>query len=200
MTMSWSLTMQQCTSNELTMRFLPDICQRILHAPGESPSWPRMTAVLSCTTLMDSHRRQRFLWNLDTMPMESHTHYTFLMGMRRRAGSREWPRLFGNKDLRPNPNCKLNARDSIVHPVKPDAAVTDSVMILDPTFYFLPFSLIYSTLSVTYSPLVSLRTTRTTTRSPDKSPDGSPDHSAVRYHMPSLCSPQHFTASLFNPL
>jgi len=58
--------------------------------------------------------------------MESHTHYTFLMGMRRQAGSREWPRLFGNEDLRLNPNCKPNARDSIVHLVKPDAAVANS--------------------------------------------------------------------------
>ena len=30
------------------------------------------------------------------------------------------------EDLRPNPSCKLNARDSIVCLVKPDAAVADS--------------------------------------------------------------------------
>ena len=64
-------------------------------------------------------------------------------------------------------------------------------------FYFPPF---ISALSVTRSPLVPSRAARTATKSLDKSPDGSPDHSAVRYHMPSLCSPQHSTASPFNPL
>jgi len=69
---------------------------------------------------------------------------------------------------------------------------------LPPIFrYFLPF---YSMLSVTHSPLIPSRAARTATKSPDKSPDGSPDHSAVRYHMPSLRSPQHSAASLFNPL
>jgi len=63
--------------------------------------------------------------------------------------------------------------------------------------HFPPF---YSALSVTHSPLVLLRAAQTATKSPDKSPDGSPDHSAVDYHMPSLCSPQHSAASPFNPL
>ena len=75
-----------------------------------------------------------------------------------------------------------------------------SVMILGPTTNFLLFSAIYSALLVTCSPLVPLRAAWTATESPDKSPDGSPDHSAVRYHMPSLRSPQHSAASLFNPL
>jgi len=74
------------------------------------------------------------------------------------------------------------------------------VMILGPTTNFPLFSAIYSMLSVTHSPLVPSRAARTTTESPDKSPDGPPDHSAVRYHMPSLRSPQHSTASTFNPL
>ena len=68
------------------------------------------------------------------------------------------------------------------------------------SFIFHHFSTIYSALSVTRSPLVPLCTARTATKSPDKSPDGSPDHSAVRYHMPSLCSPQHSAVFLFNPL
>jgi len=69
---------------------------------------------------------------------------------------------------------------------------------LPPIFrYFPPF---YSTLSVTHSPLVPSRAARTATKSPDKSPDGSPDYSAVRYHMPSLRSPQYSAVSLFNPL
>jgi len=69
---------------------------------------------------------------------------------------------------------------------------------LPPIFhYFPPF---ISALSVTCSPLVPSCATRTTTKSPDKSPDGSPDYSAVRYHMPSLHSPQHSAVSLFNPL
>jgi len=62
--------------------------------------------------------------------------------------------------------------------------------------YFLPF---YFAFLVTCSPLVPSHAAQTATKSPDKSPDGSPDHSAVRYHMPSLCSPQHSTASPFNP-
>jgi len=66
-----------------------------------------------------------------------------------------------------------------------------------PIFHFPPF---YSVLSVTRSPLVPLRATWTTTQSPDKSPDGSPDYSAVGYHMPSLCSPQHSAVSSSNPL
>jgi len=64
-------------------------------------------------------------------------------------------------------------------------------------FYFLPF---ISVLSVTRSPLVPLCTAWTATGSPDKSPDGPPDHSALRYHMPSLRSPQHSAASPLNPL
>jgi len=68
------------------------------------------------------------------------------------------------------------------------------------SFIFRHFSTIYSALSVTRSPLVPSHATRTATKPPDKSPDGSPDHSAVRYYMPSLCSPQHSTASLFTPL
>ena len=73
------------------------------------------------------------------------------------------------------------------------------VMILGPIFIFPLFSTIYSVLSVTRSPLVPLHAAQTATKSSDKSPDGSPDYSAVRYHMPSLCSPQHSTVSLFNP-
>ena len=65
------------------------------------------------------------------------------------------------------------------------------------SFIFPPF---ISALSVTHSPLVPLRATQTATRSPDKSPDGPPDHSALRYHMPSLRSPQHSAVSSFNPL
>jgi len=69
---------------------------------------------------------------------------------------------------------------------------------LPPIFsYFPPF---YSALPVTCSPLVPSCAARTVTKSPDKSPDGPPDHSAVRYHMPSLRSPQHSAASPFNPL
>ena len=60
----------------------------------------------------------------------------------------------------------------------------------------LPF---YFALSVTRPSLIPSRAARTATKSPDKSPDGSPDHSAVDYHMPSLRSPQHSTALLFNP-
>ena len=63
--------------------------------------------------------------------------------------------------------------------------------------YFSPF---ISVLSVTRSPLIPSRAARTATKSPDKSPDGSPDHSAVRYHMPLLRSPQHSAASPFNLL
>jgi len=69
---------------------------------------------------------------------------------------------------------------------------------LPPIFsHFPPF---YFVLSVTRSPLVPSHAARTATESPDKLPDGSLDHSAVNYHMPSLRSPQHFAASLFNPL
>jgi len=69
---------------------------------------------------------------------------------------------------------------------------------LPPIFsHFLPF---ISVLSVTHSPLVPSHAAQTATESPDKSPDGSPDHSAVRYHMPSLHSPQHSAASPFNLL
>jgi len=68
---------------------------------------------------------------------------------------------------------------------------------LPPIFsHFPPF---ISALLVTRSPLVPLRAARTATKSLDKSPDGSPDHSAVNYHMPSLRSPQHSAALLFNP-
>ena len=63
--------------------------------------------------------------------------------------------------------------------------------------YFPPF---ISVLSVTRSPLVPSCATWTATKLPEKSPDGSPDYSAVRYHMPSLCSLQHSAASPFNLL
>ena len=75
-----------------------------------------------------------------------------------------------------------------------------SVTILGPTLIFCRFCPFYSALSVTHSPLIPSCTARTATKSPDKSPDGSPDHSAVRYHMPSLRSLHHSTASLSNPL
>ena len=69
---------------------------------------------------------------------------------------------------------------------------------LPPIFhYFPPF---YFALSVTHSPLVPSHAARTVTKSPDKSPDRSLDHSAVNYHMPSLCSPQHSAVSPFNLL
>jgi len=44
---------------------------------------------------------------------------------------------------------------------------------------------------VTCSPLVPSCTAWTIAQSPDKLPDKSLDHSAVNYHMPLLCSPQH---------
>ena len=74
------------------------------------------------------------------------------------------------------------------------------VTILGPTIIFPLFSTIYSVFSVTRSPLVPLCTTRIATESPDKSPNGSPDYSIVRYHMPSLRSPQHSAVSSSNPL
>ena len=58
--------------------------------------------------------------------MESHNRSIFLMDMRRWAGSRGWPRFFRSEDLRVNPHCKLNARDSVVPLVGSVAAVTES--------------------------------------------------------------------------
>jgi len=71
------------------------------------------------------------------------------------------------------------------------ANMASTVMILSPIFHFLPFLPTYSALLVTRFPLVPLHAARTATQSPDKSPDKSLDHSAVNYHMPLLCSPQH---------
>jgi len=53
-------------------------------------------------------------------------------------------------------------------------------MILGPTTNFLLFSAIYFALLVTHFPLIPSRAARTITESPD--------YSAVRYHMPLLCS------------
>jgi len=58
--------------------------------------------------------------------METHNHSIFLMDMRRRAGSKEWPRFFGSEDLKLNLNCKPNTKGSIVCLVKLGAAAVDS--------------------------------------------------------------------------
>jgi len=64
-------------------------------------------------------------------------------------------------------------------------------MILGPIFYFLPFPPTCFAHLVTCSLLVPSHAAWTATQSPDKSHDESLDHSAVIYHMPLLCSPQH---------
>ena len=132
--------MQRHMSNELTMHSLPDVCLKIPYAHGESLSLSRITMVLLYAIPMASHRRQRFLWNLDTMPMESHSRSIFLMDMRRQAGSKKWPRFFGSKDLRPHPSYKLNVKDSVVHLVKFHVAVADSST-TNPTSHMLNLSL-----------------------------------------------------------
>ena len=81
--------------------------------------------VLLCMTLMASYGRQRFPWDQDAMPMESHSCSIFLTDMKRQDGSKEWCRFFKSEDLRPHPSCKLSAKDSIAHLVKPGAAVAD---------------------------------------------------------------------------
>jgi len=97
---------------------------------------------------------------------------------------------------------KLTAEHSSMEDIVQKARHYEQTQCYNPGSYLhcLLFSTIYLVLSVTRSPLVPLHVTRTATESPDKSPNGSPDHSAVRYHMPSLRSPQHSAASPFNPL